>query len=147
MLIIIEMEKLFVEWRIIGQDAGRVVIDMHAAGSGFDDDAILAVGEHPVQFGRRELSAKRCVGEIELLEESASFGDGAALAENPGDELELGNVGGVGGDGVEDGVAGEKQASHTKAFFVDGIIEKWVVVAIGVGCDKGDADDGEVRLE
>ncbi len=43
MLIIIKAEELFIEWRIISQNAGGVVVNVNARFDGFDDDAIFVI--------------------------------------------------------------------------------------------------------
>ncbi len=92
-LVVVELEKLFVEGRVVGKDADRIIVDVEAGFCGLDDDASAgSVANDPVEFGGRELGIKIEAAEIEVYEADFGFFDGGALAEEPGEEFELGDV-------------------------------------------------------
>jgi len=163
--VVIESEELFVKRRVVGEDACRVVVNLEAVGDGFDDDAGAGeVGNHPMKFGRWELRAETEITEVEFCEEGLGFGDASALAEEPGEKLELGDVILTVDVVVIDGVADEIEAGDAETFFVDGVIEERVVFGSSccggfgwvrgfccggfcwVGGEVGDADDGVVGV-
>lgn len=154
MLIITELKELLVEWRVVSEDADRVVVDFEAVGDGFDSDAFFAIVDNPVKLGSGELVREGKVAEVHLVEEGASFGDGSTLAKNPGDEFELSDIV-FAVDVVEvNGVADEVKAGDAETFFVGGVVEERVVGrlvgVLGVGRvrdDVSDADHGVVRIE
>lgn len=75
-----------------------------------------------------------------------NIGDGAALTKQPGNELKLGEVVAVVGDGVVDGVAGEVEAGDAEAVLVDGVVIEGVGLAVRGG-DGGHTDNGKVGGE
>lgn len=106
-----------------------------------------------MKLGDGELVGEVDIAEIKFVEESFSFGEIGALAENPGDKLELGNVVFAVDVRIIDGVADEVETSDAEAFLVDSVIEERVVGGyIGVAGvswiwrDVSDADHSVVRI-
>ncbi len=67
--VVIESEELFVERRVVGEDAGRVVVDFETVGDGFDDDTGAGeVGNHPMKFGGGEVVAEGKTAEVDAGE-------------------------------------------------------------------------------
>ena len=149
MHVVVEGEKLFVEWRVISEDAGGVVVDFETFGNGFDDNAGAGgVVNHPMKLGRWELGAEAEVAEVDALEESFDFGDAGATAEEPGKKFELGNVVFAVDVVMVNGVADEVEAGNAKAFFVDGVVEKGIVLfTVCFLGEVGDAHDGVVGTQ
>ncbi len=57
--VIVEVEELFVERRVVGEDVGGVVIDFETVHDGLDDDGGAGgVANHPMEFGGRETFAE-----------------------------------------------------------------------------------------
>lgn len=79
MLVIIELEKLLIERRIISKYANRIVIDFEASGDRFYDDASGVIANDPMELGGRELIREREVTEVHLGELGFGFGDSGAL--------------------------------------------------------------------
>lgn len=52
-LIVGEVQELFGEDGVVGENANRVIINMKAVGGGFDDDGFFGVGNNPVEFAQR----------------------------------------------------------------------------------------------
>ncbi len=100
-----------------------------------------------MEFGRRKLCAKRSIDKVHFCDESFSFGDGSTLAEDPRDELELGDIVAVGFDFMKNGVVGKKKTGHTEAFFVDGVVKERIIIAVRIRSDERNAHDGIVRIE
>lgn len=144
---IIEAEKLFVERRVVCQNTSGIVVDMDTIFDGFDDDAIFAVAQYPVEFGRRKLGAEGRVDEVHFCDESFCFGDGGTLSEQPRDEFELGDIVASRFDFMENGVASEEEASHAEAFFVDGVVEQRIVVAVRIRRDERNSHDSIMRMK
>lgn len=149
MHIIIEGEKLFVEWRVVGEDAGRVVVDFETFGDRFDDDTGTGgVGDHPMKFGRWEFGVETEVAEIDVLEKSFDFSDSGAAAEEPGEKLELGDVIFAVDMVVVDGVADEVETGDAEAFFVDGVVEERVVLfVVGFLSEVSDAHNSVMGVQ
>ena len=136
MHVVIESEELFVERRVVGEDAGRVVVNLETIGDGFDDNAGAGeVGNHPMKFGSGKVGAETEITEVEFCEKGLGFGDAGALAEDPWEKFELGDVVFAVDVVVIDGVADEIETGDAKTFFVDGIIEERVV--FGSSCCGG----------
>ena len=134
--VVIESEELFVERRVVGEDAGRVVVNLETIGDGFDDNAGAGeVGNHPMKFGSGKVGAETEITEVEFCEKGLGFGDAGALAEDPWEKFELGDVVFAVDVVVIDGVADEIETGDAKTFFVDGIIEERVV--FGSSCCGG----------
>ncbi len=134
--VVIESEELFVERRVVSENAGGVVVNLEAVGDGLDDDAGAGeVGNHPMKFGSGQVGAEWETAEVEFCEEGLGFGDAGALTEDPWEKLELGNVILVVDVVVIDGVADEIETGDTEAFFVDSVIEERVV--FGSSCCGG----------
>lgn len=108
MAVIVEAEKLLVEWRIVRQDAGRVVVDIDTAGGSLYDDTIFAIREDPMKFGGWKLGAERSVHKVHFINKNFCFGDGTALTENPRDKLKLGDIVAVGRHIVKNSVTSKK---------------------------------------
>ncbi len=68
------------------------------------------------------------------------------MAEEPGKKFELSNIVFAVDVVVIDGVADEVEPGDAETFFVDGAIEEGIIVAVLVGGEVGDADDGVVRV-
>lgn len=155
MHIIVEPEELFWEGWIVGQDAGRVVINFETISDGFNDNTGTGgVRKYPVKFGSWELVAEADVGQIEIGKQSFGGGDVVTLTKNPGEKFELRDVGLIVGGSMINGVTDEVEPGHAQALFVDGVI-KQRSFRRGASRDEGrrgfgdvsDADDGVVRSE
>ena len=69
MHVVIESEELFVERRVVGEDAGGVVVNLEAIGDGFDDNTSAGeVGNHPMKFGGGEVVAEGKTAEVDASE-------------------------------------------------------------------------------
>ena len=80
MHVVIESEELFVERRVVGEDAGRVVVNLETIGDGFDDNAGAGeVGNHPMKFGSGKVGAETEITEVEFCEKGLGFGAGVIL--------------------------------------------------------------------
>ncbi len=126
--VVVKAKKLFVERRVVGEDVGWVVVDFETVFHALDDDRGGAIANHPVERRSRELIAKVDVGDIEVFELSFDLVHSGAFAEDVGDELKGSYVVFVRIDWVVNGIASEIKTSHTDAFFVGGIIVKWIAV-------------------
>ncbi len=142
MLIIIKLEKLLVERRVVGEDADGVVVDSETVFHGFDNDAAGRVSDDPVKLSNGELVGEVDIAEIELREEGFGFGEVGALAKNPRNELELRNVVFVIGVRIINGVADEIETGDAETFLVDGIVEEGVAVG-----DVSDADHSVMGIQ
>ncbi len=62
MAVVVKAEELLVEGWVVGKNAGWVVVDFEAVNDGFDDDTFLAIGDNPVEVGRRKLETEGDIG-------------------------------------------------------------------------------------
>lgn len=126
--IVVKIEELLVEGRIVGEDAGGVIVDFEAVFSRFDDDTGAGgVTQNPMEFGGGKVGAEGKTAQVEILESSAGFGDVSATAKNPGNKLELRNVVFAVEMIMVNGVANKVEPGHAEAFFVDGVVEERVI--------------------
>lgn len=149
MHVVIEGEKLFVERRVVGENAGGVVVDLETFGDRFNDDAGAGgVAHHPVKFGRRKFRTETEVAEVNALEEGFGFGDIGATAKEPGKKFKLSDVVFAVDVIVVNGVADEVETGDAETFFVDGVIEKGVVLfVVGFLSDVSDTHNGVVGVQ
>ena len=54
-MVVIELEDLFGEGRIIGKDANWIVVNMDAVTGGFDNNTFLSITDDPMKFSDRKL--------------------------------------------------------------------------------------------
>lgn len=141
-LIITELEELLVKWRVVGEDANRVVVDFEAVFDGFDDDAFFAIVDDPVELGSGELIGEAEVAEVHFVEKRAGFSDSSALAENPREEFELSDVVFAVDVIIIDSVTDEVETGDTETFFVHAVVKKGIAVS-----DISDANDGVVGVK
>lgn len=126
--IVVKIEKLFVEGRIVGEDAGRVIVDFETVFSRFDDNAGAGgVVQNPMELGGGKVGAEGEAAQVEVFEGSAGFGDVSAVAENPRNDFELRNVVFAVEMIMVNGVADKVEPGHAEAFFVDGVVEERVI--------------------
>lgn len=127
-LVVVELEHLLWEWRVVGEDTYRVIVDVEAIFHGFDDKAAGSICENPVELSTGEVFAELCVGQIHAGEFSTGFFQSSALAENPWDKFELSYVffirDRIGICGISDKV----QSGHAESFFIDRVVVKWIAV-------------------
>lgn len=149
MHVVIEGEKLLVKRRVVGKDTSGVVVDFETCGDRFNNDAGAGGVTHdPVEFGRRKFRAEAEVAEVDAPKEGFGFGDISATTEEPGEKFKLGDVVLAVDVIVVNGVADEVETGDAETFFVDGVIEKRIVLfAVGFLSDVGDAHDGVVGVQ
>lgn len=147
--IVVKIEELLVEGRIVGENAGGVIVDFKAVFSRFDDDTGAGgVTQNPMEFGGGKVRTEGEAAQVEVFEGGAGFGDVSATAKDPGNKLELRNVVFAVEMIMVNGVADKVEPGHTETFFVDGIVEERVVsTRNGIGSDVSDADDGVMRIQ
>ena len=90
--VVVQIEELEVEGRIVGHDAHRVIIDVQAVRHRLHDKAFLPVRDHPVQGRGGKLRAERCVRHVELRQLFLYLGNAGALAQQPWNELKGADV-------------------------------------------------------
>ena len=126
--IVVQVEHLEGEGRVVGEHPGRVVVHVQAVGGGFQRDAAGAVRDHPVQRGQRVLGAEGQVQKVGVFQQRPCLGQAGAAAQQPGNQLKLRDVLLPVGRGVIDGVAHKVQPGHTQPGFVDGVIVKGIAL-------------------
>ncbi len=99
-----------------------------------------------MKLGGGELVTETDIDKAHAAKEGSGFGDGSALAKDPGEEFKLSDIIFVVEMRLVDGVADEIETGGTKTFFVDAVVEKWIIFAIGIFGDVGDADDSIMRI-
>lgn len=99
-----------------------------------------------MEFGRWKLGVEAEIEEVHARKEGFGLSDGAALAEDPGNEFKLSDVVLTVDMVVVDGIADEVESGDTETLFVNGIIVERIFATVLVG-DVGDADDSEMGLE
>lgn len=58
--VIVQVEELFVERRVVGEDVGGVVVDFETVHDGFDNDGGAGgIVNHPMELGGREFWSER----------------------------------------------------------------------------------------
>ena len=141
-LVVVELEHLLWEWRVVGEDTYRVIVDVKAIFHGFDDKAAGSICENPVELSTGEVFAELCVGQVHAGEFLTGFFQSSALAENPWDEFELGYVffirDRIGICGISDKV----QSGHAESLFIDRVVVKWIAVG-----NMSHADDCIVLIQ
>lgn len=126
--IVVKIEELFVERRIVSENAGGVIVDFEAVFGRFDDDTGAGdVTQNPMEFGGGKVGAEGEAAQVEVFEGDAGFGDVSATAKNPGNKLELRNVVFAVEMIMVNGVADKVEPGHTETFFVDGVVEERVI--------------------
>ena len=63
-LVVVKLEHLLWEWRVVCQYAYRVIVNVKTVFHGFDYDAARSICKDPVELGAREVFAELGVGEI-----------------------------------------------------------------------------------
>ena len=49
-LVVVKLEHLLWEWRVVGEDTYRVIVDVEAIFHGFDDKAAGGICKNPVEL-------------------------------------------------------------------------------------------------
>lgn len=141
---------MFRELRVVGEDAGGVVVDFESFRDGFNDNTGAgSVGDDPMEVSNGELVAVVGVGEVDVGEKIFGFFDRGATAEEPRKKFELSNIILALDGGVINGVITKKKAGYAETFFVDGIIKEreifglilMKIISRNIG-DMSDTHDG-----
>ena len=90
--IIIQSKQLHGERRVVGKHTGGVIIYMQAVFGRFQRDALMIIGNHPVQAGNGQPFAERGIHQVHAVQQGAGILYGSAAAQQPGDQLKLGNI-------------------------------------------------------
>ena len=139
--IVVQIEQLLAERRVIGQNADRVFIDVQAVCGRFDRDRFSFVGNQPMQLRGGQSGAERRSGQIEFRKFRPRLRDGRTAPQQPWDEFKLRNVRPVRLWLRVYGVSDEIQPRHAQAGFVDGVVIKRIPIR-----HMGHADYGVVRM-
>ena len=110
---------------------------MQPIGGGFHRNAAGLVGHKPVQLGQRQLVTERNIYNVGFLQQGAGLCQRCTAAQQPGDQLKLGDVVFTVCRRVVDGVAHKIQPGNAEALFIDGIVIQRVLP-----CHIGHADHG-----
>ena len=135
--VVVELEKLHRERRVVGQHADRVIVNVQAVRRGFDGDGAGLIRDEPVKLRQRKLGAERLVEQIDAAKQLTRLTERGALAEQPRDQLELGHVVALRLSGEIHCVADEVEPCNAQPLFIDRVvIERIIALHIG------HADDG-----
>ena len=141
MHIVVQIEQLFAERRVIGQNADRVFIDVQAVCGRFDRDRFPFVSNQPMQLCGGQSGAERRSGQVELGKLCPGLLNRRAPAQQPWNEFKLCDIRPVRLWLRVYGVSDEIQPRHAQAGFVDGVVIQWVATR-----HMGHADYGVVRM-
>ena len=139
--IVVQIEQLLAERRVIGQNADRVFIDVQAVCGRFDRDRFSFVGNQPMQLRGGQSGAERRSGQVEPGKLCPGLLNRRAPAQQPWDEFKLRNVRPVRLWLRVHGVADKIQSRHAQALFVDSVVIKRIPIR-----HMGHADHGIVRM-
>ena len=140
--IVVQIEQLLAERRVIGQNADRVFIDVQAVCGRFDRDRFSFVGNQPMQLRGGQSGAERRSGQVEPGKLCPGLLNRRAPAQQPRDELKLRDIRPVRLWLRVYGVSDEIQPRHAQAGFVDGVVIKRIPIR-----HMGHADYGVVRMQ
>ena len=84
---IVQMEYLIGEGRLIGQHAGRIIIDPQPLLRRLYGDGAALIGDQPVQRRQRQLRAEGDIRKIDAVKQLFGLRQTGALAEYPRDQL------------------------------------------------------------
>ena len=123
MAVVVQLEHLIGEGRIVGQNACRVVVDLKPLGGGFHGDGAGGIGENPVQLGSGQLRAEGRSGQVQPGKQCPGLRQSGTLAEYPGNQGVLRHVV-LSRDGLVriPGVAHKVESRHAQSLFVHGVI-------------------------
>lgn len=124
--IVVQIEQLLAERRVIGQNADRVFIDVQAVCGRFDRDRFSFVGNQPMQLRGGQSGAERRSGQVEPGKLCPGLLNRRAPAQQPRDELKLRDIRPVRLWLRVYGVSDEIQPRHAQTGFVDGVVIQWV---------------------
>ena len=125
--VVVEVEHLIVERRLVGQHAHRIFVDFQPLAHGFHHDGAGLVGDQPMQRRERQSRAEGDVHQIDAREQLSRLRKVRALAEQPGDEFKGRDVVGAVLLRAVKRAGGKVQARHAQAFFVGGVVVERVV--------------------
>ena len=120
--IVVQIEQLLAERRVIGQNADRVFIDVQAVCGRFDRDRFSFVGNQPMQLRGGQSGAERRSGQVEPGKLCPGLLNRRAPPQQPRDELKLRDIRPVRLWLRVYGVSDEIQPRDAQALFVHRII-------------------------
>ena len=74
MAVIVEVEKLDIEGRIVGKNTYGVIVDFKPAPYGFEGDAARLIGNKPMEPRYGELIVKGRIGYVDIIKKAFRFG-------------------------------------------------------------------------
>ena len=101
---------------------------MQAVFGRFQRDALMMIGNHPVQAGNGQPFAERGIHQVHAVQQGAGILYGSAAAQQPGDQLKLGNIILAGFIFAIPGVAHKVQPCNAQAFLVDSIVVERILL-------------------
>ena len=125
--IVVQIEQLLAERRVIGQNADRVFIDVQAVCGRFDRDRFSFVGNQPMQLRGGQSGAERRSGQVEPGKLCPGLLNRRAPAQQPRDELKLRDIRPVRLWLRVYGVSDEIQPRHAQTGFVDGVVIEGII--------------------
>lgn len=125
--VVVQCEKLLRERRIVRQYTDGVIVDVQAVGGGLHHDAPRFVGNEPVQLREGQLLTERDIDDVGFCKQRAHLGQRRTAAQQPGDQLKLGDVAFAILRRVVDCIADKVQPCDAQALLIDGVIVERVL--------------------
>ena len=125
---IAQVVHMVIESGVIRQHPHRIVVDFDSGFHGFQGDGAFPVGEDPVQGRQGQLRAEMLVEQIDPLKQHPGLGHGGAPAQDPGDQLEGGDIVLSVLEGLVVRVFREIQSGHAQTLFIGGIVVQGVSI-------------------
>ena len=89
MHIIIQLKHLLREWRVIGQNTSRIVVNMQTIRRGFYSNRLIFIRNDPMKLSQRKLWAERSIYNIDSIQQFMYLFHGSTLPQNPWNQLKL----------------------------------------------------------
>ena len=120
--VVVQLEHLQGEGRLVGQHAGGIVVDVQTVGGLLDHHAAPPVSQQPVELGRRQPRQKGVVGDADALQQPAGLVHPGAAAQQPRDQLELRHAAPLRRAGAVDGAGHEVQPGDAQPLLVHRVV-------------------------
>ena len=127
------------KWRLVGQRAVGIRVDLKPFGGGFQREAFGGIRQQPMQAGGGKLWKKGVVGEIDVSESLFGFSYRSKLPQKPRDQFKLSQIVMAVLRRTVNCAFGKIQARHTKPMLVDGIKIEGIALR-----DESDAEEGKM---
>ena len=136
MHIIVQHKHLLFKRRIVGKNPCRIIPDMKSVCHGFHSDRFISICNDPVKLCAGKHFTEWSFYKIDIGKKCSGFFHCGTFSKDPGNKFKLGYVLFSFFHFVICCISHEIQPCHSKAFFIDPIIIKWII-----SCHMSHADN------